>query len=165
MRKIIIKNFRCYDNKSIEFRSGVNLLIGDNASGKTSLLRACNLVINSFFSGYSDENTSWKSAENSDFRITGVTEQPVEIAFSLGEWDLLPLSIPEADMRVFFDPDDVLKIEKKNQEEFAQSCNRTDGVEKLCFSSPKIFSCFSGWRNQAELFLAGLCLFLNRRYP
>lgn len=91
------------------------MLIGDNASGKTSLLRACNLVINSFFSGYSDENTSWKSAENSDFRITGVAEQPVEIAFSLGEWDLLPLSIPDANMRMFFDPDDVLKIEKKTK--------------------------------------------------
>ena len=70
MRNIVIKNFRCYENKSIEFRSGINLLIGDNSVGKTSLLRACNLVMNSFFSGYSDENTTWKSADNDDFRNT-----------------------------------------------------------------------------------------------
>lgn len=34
--------------KSIEFRRGVNLLIGDNSVGKTSLLHACNLVMNAF---------------------------------------------------------------------------------------------------------------------
>lgn len=128
MRKITIKNFRCYENKSIEFKSGVNLLIGDNAAGKTSLLRACNLVINSFFSGYSDENTTWKSAENNDFRITGVDEQPVEIAFSLGEWDLLPLSIPSSNTRVFFNPDDVLKIEKKTKK---NSRNLVTGLMEL----------------------------------
>ena len=42
MRNIVIKNFRCYENKSIEFRSGINLLIGDNSVGKTSLL--CRVV-------------------------------------------------------------------------------------------------------------------------
>lgn len=49
MQDITIKNFRCYEEKSIEFRRGVNLLIGDNSVGKTSLLHACNLVVNSFF--------------------------------------------------------------------------------------------------------------------
>lgn len=49
MRDITIKNFRCYEEKSIEFRRGVNLLIGDNSVGKTSLLHACNLVMNAFF--------------------------------------------------------------------------------------------------------------------
>ena len=49
MRDITIKNFRCYEEKSIEFRRGVNLLIGDNSVGKTSLLHACNFVVNFFF--------------------------------------------------------------------------------------------------------------------
>ena len=68
MRQIIIKNFRCYEEKVIRFRRGINLLIGDNSVGKTSLLRVCNLVMNAFFSGYSDENTVWKSADDDDFR-------------------------------------------------------------------------------------------------
>lgn len=84
MRKIIINNFRCYENKEIEFRRGINLLIGDNSSGKTSLLRACNLVINSFFCGFSDENTTWKSAESDDFR---------EIKIQDFQSDDLPISI------------------------------------------------------------------------
>ena len=92
MRKITINNFRCYENKSIEFRRGINLLIGDNSVGKTSLLRACNLVMNAFFCGYSDENTKWKSAEDDDFREIKnddvVTDDlPVNIAFELDEID------------------------------------------------------------------------------
>lgn len=92
MRDITIKNFRCYENKTMEFRRGINLLIGDNSVGKTSLLRACNLVMNSFFSGYSDENTTWKNAEPDDFReIKSMDVQtddlPISITFHLDETD------------------------------------------------------------------------------
>lgn len=93
MHDITIKNFRCYEEKSIEFRSGINLLIGDNSVGKTSLLHACNLVMNAFFSGYSDENTVWISANENDFRNTGIAEQPIEIMFHIGFKDLLPVTI------------------------------------------------------------------------
>ena len=94
MRRVTINNFRCYESKSIDFRRGINLLIGDNSVGKTSLLRACNLVMNSFFSGYSDENTTWKSADNDDFRNTGIAELPVEISFNFGSWDFQKIESP-----------------------------------------------------------------------
>lgn len=68
MKDVTIRQFRCYEKKQIAFRSGINLLIGDNSSGKTSLIRACNFVANAFFCGYSDENTSWKSVDDADFR-------------------------------------------------------------------------------------------------
>lgn len=92
MRRITINNFRCYEKKLMDFRRGINLLIGDNSVGKTSLLRACNLVMNAFFCGYSDENTRWKSAENNDFREIKnddvVTDDlPINIAFELDEID------------------------------------------------------------------------------
>ena len=92
MRKITINNFRCYEKKTMDFRRGINLLIGDNSVGKTSLLRACNLVMNAFFCGYSDEYTKWKSAEDDDFREIKnddvVTDDlPVNIAFELDEID------------------------------------------------------------------------------
>ena len=114
MEHITIKNFRCYEEKSIEFRRGVNLLIGDNSVGKTSLLRACNLVMNAFFSGYSDENTLWISAENNDFRSTGLTEEPVEIMFHPGEWDFLAISLPEGES-YSLDIDEDLKIKKNSK--------------------------------------------------
>ena len=92
MRQITIENFRCYEVKTINFRRGVNLLIGDNSVGKTSLLRACNYVMNAFFSGYSDENTSWRSAEDDDFREIKSEEivdndLPIKITFDLDKED------------------------------------------------------------------------------
>ena len=114
MRDITIKNFRCYENKSIEFRRGINLLIGDNSVGKTSLLRACNLAVNAFFSGYSDENTVWVSAGNNDFRNTGIAEQPVEIMLHLGELDLPAISIPNGEL-YSLDTNNDLKIEKRSK--------------------------------------------------
>lgn len=127
MRDITIKNFRCYEEKSIEFRSGVNLLIGDNSVGKTSLLHACNLVVNSFFSGYSDENTLWISADNNDFRNTGITEQPVEILFHLGEWDFNTILTPIGES-YSLDRDIDLKIKKKSKK---NSRNLLSGLTPL----------------------------------
>ena len=57
MKKILLENFRCFDAQEIEFKRGINLLIGDNASGKTTILKACKYVLSSFFAGFSDENT------------------------------------------------------------------------------------------------------------
>ncbi len=128
MKGITIKNFRCYEEKTIEFRRGINLLIGDNSVGKTSLLRACNLVMNSFFSGFSDENTVWKSAEPDDFReIKNIDLQtddlPIDITFFLDENDCPPIEL--LDGTIFqlqakhswndTTETEVLKIEKKSK--------------------------------------------------
>lgn len=104
MRRITINNFRCYERKSMDFRRGINLLIGDNSVGKTSLLRACNLVMNAFFCGYSDENTKWKSAENDDFREVKnediVTDNlPVNIAFELDEIDCPNITLKDGTVK------------------------------------------------------------------
>ena len=61
MKTISLSGFRCYDKIDIQFASGFNLIVGDNASGKTSLLRAARFALSSFFSGFSDENTLWQS--------------------------------------------------------------------------------------------------------
>lgn len=127
MRDITIRNFRCYTEKTIEFRSGINLLIGDNSVGKTSLLTACNLVMNSFFSGYSDENTIWISADDKDFKNTGIAEQPIEITFRPGPWDFLPiLDIEGRPIECNFEEE--LKIEKRSKK---NSRNLVTGLRSL----------------------------------
>lgn len=127
MQDITIKNFRCYEEKSIEFRRGVNLLIGDNSVGKTSLLHACNLVMNAFFSGYSDENTVWIGADENDFRNTGITEQSVEILYHLGEWDFNTISTPIGES-YSLDRDIDLKIVKNSKK---NSRNLVSGLTPL----------------------------------
>lgn len=37
---ISLTNFRCYKNRSFEFKKGINVICGDNATGKTSLMEA-----------------------------------------------------------------------------------------------------------------------------
>lgn len=108
MRRVTINNFRCYESKSIDFRRGINLLIGDNSVGKTSLLRACNLVMNAFFCGYSDENTKWKSAEDDDFREiknddVATDELPINIAFELDEKDCPVITLEDGSVKHLYD--------------------------------------------------------------
>ena len=113
MRKVTINNFRCYESKSIDFRRGINLLIGDNSVGKTSLLRACNLVMNAFFCGYSDENTKWKSAEDDDFREiknddVATDELPINIAFELDEIDCPVITLEDGSVKHLYDNEPLL---------------------------------------------------------
>lgn len=127
MRDIRIKNFRCYEDKYMEFKRGINLLIGDNSSGKTSLLHACNLVINSFFAGFSDDNTAWKSADDSDFRYTGIDEQPIEISFHNANWDFNPIIVNNLTEQNL-SPDIELKLQKNSKK---NSRNLVGGIKPL----------------------------------
>lgn len=69
MRYIHLRNFRCFDDFRLDLRSRVNLLVGDNAAGKTSFLAGCKYAISSFFSGFSDSNTRWTSPGVNDFKM------------------------------------------------------------------------------------------------
>lgn len=90
MDKIILHNFRCFSEQSMVFRPGVNLLIGDNASGKTSLLKACKYALAAFFAGFNDENTRWIGFEKGDFQrkiVNGTTlpQHSASIGFKMDD--------------------------------------------------------------------------------
>lgn len=53
IEKAVIKNFKAIDDIEIEFRPGVNLLIGDNGVGKTSILEAITVGLGGFLTGIS----------------------------------------------------------------------------------------------------------------
>lgn len=134
MKDLTIRNFRCYETKEMTFRSGINLLVGDNSSGKTSLIRACNFVINAFFCGYSDDNTNWKSVEDSDFKLnvaadnTILPEKPVSIDFHLAEWDLKTIDCGGDNTKSFDYEYSELKLEKKSKK---NSRNLVTGLTAL----------------------------------
>ncbi len=88
MEKIVLSNYRCFESLDLRFSGGVNLLIGDNASGKTTVIRALSSVLNSFFIGFSDENTRFIGLSEDDFRIVEaqdslLNEEPIVVKFRL----------------------------------------------------------------------------------
>ena len=133
MKDLTIHNFRCYTEKHIEFRSGINLLIGNNSSGKTSLIRACNFVNNAFCCGYSDENTNWKSVDENDFKLyvgegnTILPSKTISINFHAAPWDFTDIIEPDG-ASTSFDYDTELKIEKNSSK---NSRNLITGLNPL----------------------------------
>jgi len=53
LTKIVIKNYRCYENYTLEFNKGLNILVGDNDSGKSTLLEAIGLALTGRLGGRS----------------------------------------------------------------------------------------------------------------
>jgi predicted ATP-binding protein involved in virulence len=97
IEKVTFTEYRCFDKLPLDFKKKVNLLFGDNSSGKSTIIRGLSTVLNSFFIGYSDENTRFFGLEKEDFRhsqsSTGLTnEAPIDIEFTfLGKCSKLEL--------------------------------------------------------------------------
>ena len=78
-----IKNFRCFDGNehSITFKKGLNVLVGENDSGKSAIMDAIKLVL-----GTTDMN--WYRVEQEDFYKEDATLE-IKITCKLFE----PLSV------------------------------------------------------------------------
>jgi predicted ATP-binding protein involved in virulence len=88
MKEIELINYRCFTQLRIYFKPHINVLVGDNASGKTTILKAIKSVLSSFFTGYSDENTRFIGLSTQDFtRLptdNGLANfKPIELKFDL----------------------------------------------------------------------------------
>jgi predicted ATP-binding protein involved in virulence len=86
MKKLIFNNYRCYEHLELNLNSGINLFFGDNASGKTTIIRALQAALSSFFSGFSDENTRFIGLKKEDFSQIIVSDnisayKPVSLEF------------------------------------------------------------------------------------
>ncbi|WP_461240082.1 DNA replication/repair protein RecF [Paucilactobacillus sp. N302-9] len=86
LKELQLKNFRNYKQLSVDFAPGVNVLIGENAQGKTNLLEAIYVLAltRSHRSANDRELIGWQSSEAS---VSGrvkkqVDEVPLELQFS-----------------------------------------------------------------------------------
>ncbi len=57
IRQLELQNFRCFEQKTFEFSDQFNVLIGDNATGKTAILDALAIGAGSFFLGIDNINS------------------------------------------------------------------------------------------------------------
>lgn len=51
LKSIEIQNFKCFESLSLKFEEQFNVIIGDNATGKTSILDAISFALGTFFIG------------------------------------------------------------------------------------------------------------------
>lgn len=66
--KLEIKNFKNFEEISVTFAPGVNLFVGSNGSGKTSILEAVNVAIGGFFG--SQESKMQRTIEFDELKIS-----------------------------------------------------------------------------------------------
>ena len=45
IKNLVIKNYKKYRDISIELNSGINIFVGDNNSGKSTILEAISMVL------------------------------------------------------------------------------------------------------------------------
>ena len=51
LKNVTIKNFKAIADMTLEFQEGINLLIGDNGAGKTSVLDALSIGLGGYLAG------------------------------------------------------------------------------------------------------------------
>lgn len=74
LSKLIIKNFRCFDDvgTTVEFNKGMNVLVGENDSGKTAIIDAIRIALGTTdFGGYRTDLSDFNNEdETKEIKIT-----------------------------------------------------------------------------------------------
>ncbi len=68
IHQIRLKNFHCFEDRQFSFGSRFNLIIGDNATGKTTLLDALSVGLGALFLGF-PEPASPRNITSDDVRL------------------------------------------------------------------------------------------------
>jgi len=104
LQKLSLKNFRNYEDVTVEFNQGGNLLFGDNGEGKTNFLESIYYlsVFRSFKKGSNSEIARW---ETDGFHVSGFFEtgsaitRSIDVTWKIGK-----------KKRVFFEGERIPKI-------------------------------------------------------
>ena len=72
--RLTVKNFRCYEEQTFNFHPNVNLIVGQNAAGKTAVLDAAAVAIATWLLGFKKKNDK-KGLEASDATLSYVEQE------------------------------------------------------------------------------------------
>jgi predicted ATPase len=96
LRKVVIKNYRTFEDFTLDFTAGVNIIVGDNDVGKSTLLEAINLALTARLRGNSI------STELSPYLFSQATTQQYVASLRAGDKPAPPQIVIE----VYFEDDD-----------------------------------------------------------
>ncbi|MBI5376284.1 MAG: AAA family ATPase [Candidatus Schekmanbacteria bacterium] len=123
LKKLSIKKFRCIENLTLDFHKGVNILIGENNSGKTAIIDALRICFS-----YGNQYRDTYVAIN-DFFIdtTSPSRELTDI-----EFDLIFEIVNDEKAGIFYDMLSVGEERKKElQLHFRYSINEKSGSKKV----------------------------------
>lgn len=83
LNKVTVKNFKAITDMELNFTPGVNLLIGDNGTGKSSMLEAVGVAISGIFKSISGVSTKGISQNDIHFKTKGKGDASTEISYGV----------------------------------------------------------------------------------
>lgn len=120
IKKVNIENFKCFKGKfSLEFNSGINILVGNNEAGKSTILEAVNLALTGILNGHYLKNELSQYLFNNEV-VKEYLEQNLH-----GEKVDLPYILIE----VFFADDDWPIFEGNGNSEKSKECGIVFKIE------------------------------------
>lgn len=128
IKKLLLKNFRNYESEEIAFQSGVNIMVGDNAQGKTNSAEAVFYLCTGYSPRASKDKQVIRYGEKTAI-IKGVAESrygevEVEITFTQTGKDITLNGVPLKKIgelmgninSVFFNPADLKLIQESPED-------------------------------------------------
>ncbi len=157
IKKLLLTNYRNYENETFEFSSGINVLVGKNAQGKTNSAEALFFLC----SGYSPRATKDKQVikYGSDFaKVVGLAETRFgEVEVSIDFYDKSPKAVKVNGVplkkigelmgninAVFFNPQDLKLIQESPED------RRRFMDISLCQTDKSYFYALSSYRKILE---------------
>lgn len=102
LNKINIHNFKCFEDVSIELHPRLNVLMGNNGTGKSSLLEAFRILIGSLYLGYDkyENKIAMPGIVKDDIRLRNIegSLEPQIPAYVYAEGELSHHYMPERAM-------------------------------------------------------------------
>lgn len=83
LESMTVSNYRCFDNLKLNFSPGFNVLIGDNGSGKSSIMNALSTSLGTWFLGLPEVKS--KDIHEEEVRVVRVREGDITTFQKKGE--------------------------------------------------------------------------------
>lgn len=112
IKEIIIKNFKCYKNFSFKPNKNINILVGDNNEGKSTILEAIHLCLTGVFRGKYLRNNLTQDIFNNEI----VDKYITDVKFNKN------ISLPEMLIELYFEDADSILKGMENSQNINEAC-------------------------------------------